>query len=840
MDALRISIAGLASLISASAFAAVLVNTAGELEAAVDQANAGGDPEIVLRDGVYDLERMLWVSASGVMVRSESGDRDAVSIRGQGPFGAVTHVFNVAGSGFVARDLTLGNVSQHAVQLQPDVDDVRLSNLHIRETGEQMVKVAYDSQDLSATSDRGLLENSLLEYAEIGPQFYIGGIDAHNAVGWVVRDNTFRNIRSPAGSVAEHAVHFWSGSRDTLVERNMIVDCDRGIGFGFGGRGHGPGIIRNNMIFNGVDDGFADVGIGLESATAVEVYNNTVVLLSGYPNAIEYRFTATSDGLIANNLTNTAIISRDGGTAALQDNVTSASPGWFEDARTGDLHLAEAIAGVVDQGAAITGLLEDFDQDPRPEGMGIDIGADERRSPPDPSCSASGPVVISDRAFAPGTATRCRSEVQISTQGDVSVAPSASLTLESPTIRLAAGFHVQLGGIFRVGTGPTADRLTPADFVYEGAFRLPESFNWGARGASFYPPGDLNAGSLLVLGFEADPAVFAEVSIPAPQIEADWRRLPMATLLTPMAEFDGALIERTACGAYTFAGDLQYVPRRGSQTGDKLYGAALCWYPEGAYGDDNFPTVWMSALDGSQPRGLFQVGPDSAPFHGNKTGAYLFSVPQWYADRYLGGRTLVTGKSRGTPHGSQGPALVAFYPWQVEAPSGNLDARMMLYYRFIYPECAGPNLGDKASCDYPDFTMCDAWSGGAFVEHNGRSAIILAGIKGLGDNRYGPAQPGDCDSSQGYHCDPYERQILFYDIEQVGAAAVGQRDLWSVVPYAIWRPDAFFLRDAEGQTCGTLGGVTVDAQSGRVYVVERGFGENDENAAVVHAWGLGD
>jgi hypothetical protein len=57
------------------------------------------------------------------------------------------------------------------------------------------------------------------------PQHSIGGIDAHNAVGWIVRDNTFRKIRSPAGSVAEHAVHFWSGSRDTLVERNLIVDC---------------------------------------------------------------------------------------------------------------------------------------------------------------------------------------------------------------------------------------------------------------------------------------------------------------------------------------------------------------------------------------------------------------------------------------------------------------------------------------------------------------------------------------------------------------------------------------------------------------------------------------
>ncbi|MCB2187219.1 MAG: hypothetical protein KQJ78_12430 [Deltaproteobacteria bacterium] len=361
----------------------VLVTNATELADAVWAANfTGGDTNIVLADGVYNLDDMLWVEADNVTVTSQSGNRAAVTIQGQGMTGPVSHVFNVAGSNFRAENLTLRNVANHAVQMQPAAQTPILRNLHILDTGEQMIKVSWDQANPGVHSDGGLVERCVLEYsAGIGPQWYIGGIDAHAAVGWVVRNNVFRQIRSPADDVAEHAVHFWSGSTNTLVEKNVIVNCDRGIGFGLGDRGHHGGIIRNNMIYHDTSEGFADVGISLESADGAQVYNNTVIQEHTYLSAIEYRFAATTGCVIENNLTNREITDRDSGLNTVSHNYPTAQVTWFAAPSSGDLHLTSAVAGVVDSGLAVAGLTDDFDGTPRPQGPAIDIGAHELGDP---------------------------------------------------------------------------------------------------------------------------------------------------------------------------------------------------------------------------------------------------------------------------------------------------------------------------------------------------------------------------------------------------------------------------------------------------------------------------
>jgi hypothetical protein len=81
-----------------------------------------------------------------------------------------------------------------------------------------MIKIPYEPSNLSLSSDDGIVKDCLFEHrVGIGPQYYIGGVDAHNAKNWMVRDSTFKGIRSPSLYAAEFAIHFWSDSGNTLV-----------------------------------------------------------------------------------------------------------------------------------------------------------------------------------------------------------------------------------------------------------------------------------------------------------------------------------------------------------------------------------------------------------------------------------------------------------------------------------------------------------------------------------------------------------------------------------------------------------------------------------------------
>jgi hypothetical protein len=365
--------------------ASVTVRNAAELQNAVSRANSsGGNMTILLRDGTYTLAATQYINVPNVTVAGLSGNRNAVIIQGDAmsESAVVKSVFRVAGSNFTVRSVTMQTVGWHVIQIagEQDADNPVFSNCVFRDAYQQLLKISYDSSKPNITSDNGLVENCLFEYAAgIGPQYYIGGIDAHGSKNWIIRGNTFKNIISPSRGVAEHAIHIWDApSANNLVEKNLIINCDRGIGFGLGNRGSSGGIIRNNMIYHAAGHGsYADVAIGIETCPNVQIYNNTIFMEHSYPNAIEYRFNATANVIIANNIANKKIQARDGASGALSKNVTNAVRSWFVNAGNGDLHLAFAVSGIVNAGQAISGLTDDFDGRSRPAGAGIDIGADE-------------------------------------------------------------------------------------------------------------------------------------------------------------------------------------------------------------------------------------------------------------------------------------------------------------------------------------------------------------------------------------------------------------------------------------------------------------------------------
>jgi hypothetical protein len=68
---------------------------------------------------------------------------------------------------------------------------------------------------------------------------------------------------------------------------------------------------------------------------------------------------------------------RDGASGIVEYNITNANNSWFTNPVGGDLHLSSAVSAVVDAGQLVSRLTDDFDSQSRPQGGGIDIGADE-------------------------------------------------------------------------------------------------------------------------------------------------------------------------------------------------------------------------------------------------------------------------------------------------------------------------------------------------------------------------------------------------------------------------------------------------------------------------------
>lgn len=353
------------------------VYTETEFVDAVNQANnSGGNVTILIADGTYQIASPTWypyITASNVVFRSLSGNRDNVILTGTGMADISPNteigIFAV-GDNITIADLTIKDIGNHAISVTGD--NLYVFNVKIQNTYEQMIKGNTSASGIN----NGIVKCSLFEYTNgIGPQWYIGGLDIHSGTNWTVSDNIFKDISSPSIAIAEHAVHFWDSSSNNVVERNRIFNCDRGIGFGLGNSTNSGGIIKNNMITNDGTGLFDDVGIGIESSPDTKIYNNSIFI--EYQNAIEYRFAATTNVDIYNNLTNKLITSRGGSSANLSTNIDNAIPSWFLDIGTGDLRLASNISAVVDMGTTLADTTLDIDKVSRPQYSNHDIGAFE-------------------------------------------------------------------------------------------------------------------------------------------------------------------------------------------------------------------------------------------------------------------------------------------------------------------------------------------------------------------------------------------------------------------------------------------------------------------------------
>jgi hypothetical protein len=381
----------------------VRVSTEPELQAAV--RNLASDTTILIAPGTYHLTNTLYVglrSLTNVALRGATNRRDDVVLVGPGmtngnfgntPYGIWT---GEGVQGILIANLTIRDFYSHPIILNAGTASPRIYNVRLADGGEQLVKSNPDPA-AGKGIDNGIVEYSVLEYSDTSRDWYTNAVDVHGGTGWIIRHNLFRNIRAPFGQLAGPAILMWRGSHDTIVDGNTFVNCQREIAFGLddiAGYEHTGGIIKNNFIYRDTWVS-GDAGITLWDSASAQVLHNSILISGTYSNAIEYRFPDTAGVLIANNLVDGAIASRDGATATLVNNSTAATPALFVNPSAGDLHLAATATGAIDTAVPVAGAATDWDGEPRSQSA-PDLGADEIAAPsvtPTGNASPDGTIV---------------------------------------------------------------------------------------------------------------------------------------------------------------------------------------------------------------------------------------------------------------------------------------------------------------------------------------------------------------------------------------------------------------------------------------------------------------
>jgi hypothetical protein len=357
--------------------------------------SAASGTTVVFAAGTYHLAgESLHIVNSGVTLRGEGAILDGDNTGGS--------IIEIEADDVTITELTLQNSWFHAIHVagsdSSDTTGVRIHLVQVLDPGQQGIKINTDTSG-THFADTGEISCSTLLMTEVGREkvrdnCYTGGIDAHRARDWKIHDNHIEGFWCQDG-LSEHGIHLWNGSRDPVIERNVLVDDARGIGLGLGQTGDWRtysddpcrgaagaygGTIRNNMIRASDPALFAsasgfDSGIGLEQACDASVVHNTVYSTEAPFSSIEWRWERTS-AFIANNLTTHPMQERDGAVRTGAGDIETATDADFVDAASGDLHLAPT-STAIDAGKGLrTGLCpSDFDREPR--GSKPDVGADE-------------------------------------------------------------------------------------------------------------------------------------------------------------------------------------------------------------------------------------------------------------------------------------------------------------------------------------------------------------------------------------------------------------------------------------------------------------------------------
>lgn len=354
------------------------VATPDELLAAVDRVGPGGT--IFLADGHYKLPRVIVLAGKkNIAIRSVSGDPAKVTLSGRGwdsqaKGDDILHIARC--EGVTIADLTFTDCRSYGIKVEAEnaPKDVHIYNCRFRNIGVRAIKGSA-GQDPNVRAVKGSVRYCQFENTKVPPADwlyggdYIAAIDMMALEDWTFSDNFFRNIKGRNGG-GRAAIFIWVRSRQIALERNVIIDCDRGIAFGNPGQSTAnlngerlvyvaDGIIRNNFIAGG-----ADCGIELWYADRIKVLHNTIWRPErNWARGIRVG-TGTAHTDIVNNLVH-GEIRLEGGEAQQRHNVAGRLEGYFSDPASGNLTLTPAATGAIDQGESLPEVREDIRKMPR-------------------------------------------------------------------------------------------------------------------------------------------------------------------------------------------------------------------------------------------------------------------------------------------------------------------------------------------------------------------------------------------------------------------------------------------------------------------------------------------
>jgi hypothetical protein len=372
----------------------VRVATATELRDALTSVADG--TTILIADGTYPIGDMeVRHNVTNVAIRGESGNREKVLIdcRNQFRMGIILR----GARNVTVADMTIANTKYGVFFYgDSDVDGLTIHNVKFHNIWVRGIKGTHPCRKGDRADDLYTREqaekirprNGRVEYClflndhkktDTDDGFhgdYVAGMDMMMLKNWTIADNTFIGIRGANGT-GRAGIFIWVESEDVVAERNVIINCDRGIAFG--NPSSVPphmtrGIARNNFIVGGSIQ-------ALEFHQVVDsIACNNTIYASDPENAWHVEVGRNCKGVrFYNNLVHGLTRFNDS-PVEQKGNIIGDLAGWFVDPAVCDLHLTAKAIPARGSAVPLPEAAEDFDgQKRRPKS---DVGADELSSRP--------------------------------------------------------------------------------------------------------------------------------------------------------------------------------------------------------------------------------------------------------------------------------------------------------------------------------------------------------------------------------------------------------------------------------------------------------------------------